>query len=382
MIYFDNASTTNKKPLCVKLAVLKSLSKNYCANPGRSGHSLSINAGIEVFKTRENLNNFFGNDDVCRVIFTSGCTESLNTAILGTVKPNGHIIITSNEHNSVARPVAKLKQDGLISFTIVLPRKDGKIYAKDIEKEIRPNTYLVIVNHCSNVTGIETNISEIGAICKDKNIMFMVDGAQSGGHKKIDMVKQNIDILCLAGHKGLLAMQGVGVLIFRKHITINPTKFGGTGSHGEKLLPPVDLPEGLEAGTNANPNIFSLNAGLKYVKKHFNKINSKIEKIGKYILKELEKNNKVVLYTPQSCYNGVISFTIKGIDNSQVSSYLNSKGICIRSGLHCAPLVHTQLNTINNGGTCRISVSHSNNLLEAKKLIKEINNLCNNIKDN
>lgn len=375
MIYFDNASTTNKKPLCVKVSMLKALTKKYSANPGRSGHNLSVNASIKVFDARENFNCKFNNDDVCHVIFTSGCTESLNLAILGTAKKGGHIVITSNEHNSVARPVAYLKEQGIIDYTVVQAKKDRKINPIDIEKAIKTNTYLVITNHCSNVTGVVIDIEEIGKICKKHNIMYLVDGAQSCGHIKIDMVKQNIDILAIAGHKGLLGPQGVGVLLYRQNININPIKFGGTGSHGEKLLPPIEPPESLEAGTSANPNILALNSGLNYVYKHFDKFNDKIKKVTKFILQELSKMQYVKLYTPIDCYNGVISFTILGVENTEVATYLNSKGICIRSGMHCAPLVHQNLGSLSGGGTCRISVGNNNTIYQAKKLIKEIKNL-------
>lgn len=375
MIYFDNASTTNKKPLQVKLSMLNALRTKYCANPGRSGHKYSVNASVKIFNARENFCEKFGNDDVCHTIFTSGCTEALNLAILGTVKDGGHIIITSNEHNSVARVVAQLKKQEKIDYTVVSASPNRLIDPKDIEKAIRPNTYLVVTNHCSNVTGAITDIEKVGSICKKHNIMYLVDGAQSSGHIKIDMLKQNIDMLAIAGHKGLLGPQGVGVLLYRQHINIEPIKFGGTGSHGEKLLPPTEPPESLEAGTGANPNIFALNTALNYTYKHFDKINKKIHKITKYILQELSKIKNVKLYTPLDCYNGVISFCIIGIENTAVATYLNDKGICIRSGMHCAPLVHQNLGTLNGGGTCRVSVASSNSMYQAKKLVKCIQNL-------
>ena len=378
MIYFDNASTTNKKPLCVKLALFKATTKKYCSNPGRSGHKLSVNSSIEIFKTREHFNNYFNNDCVLHTIFTSGCTESLNLAIFGNLKKNGHIIITSNEHNSVARPLAYLKQQGLIDYTVVNAGKDRSVKTEDIEKAIKSNTYMVITNHCSNVTGAITNIESIGLLCKKNNLIYLVDGAQSAGHIKIDMQKQNIDILALAGHKGLLGIQGVGVLLYKQHITIKPLKHGGTGSHGEKLLPPNDPPESLEAGTSANPNIFALNAGLKFVEKHFDKINNKISNITKYILEELYKINNIIVYTPKNCYSGVISFVIKGSSPTEIATYLNEKNICVRSGMHCAPLVHKNIGTLSNGGTCRISVNYTNSINQAKKLIKEIKNFIKN----
>ena len=372
MIYFDNASTTNKKPLCVKISMMKALSKKYSANPGRSGHKLSVNASMKIYETRENLNNFFNNNCIEHVIFTSGCTEALNLAIFGTLKKCGHIIITSNEHNSVSRPIAHLKQLGKIDYTVVQARKDRKIHTEDIEKEIKPNTYLIITNHCSNVTGVLTNIEEIGKLCKEKKILYLVDCAQSAGHEKIDMINQNIDMIAIAGHKGLLGPQGVGALLYKKNIVVNPIKYGGTGSHGEKQLPPIEPPESLEAGTSCTPNIIGLNSGTNYVRKHFDKINLKIKKISKFILEELYNMKNIIVYTPKDCLNGVISFNVKGYSVSDISTYLNNKGIYIRGGMHCAPLVHENLGTLSGGGTCRISIGHNNTMYQAKKLIKNL----------
>ena len=370
MIYLDNASTTNKKPLSVKWAVFKALTKKYCANPGRSSHRLSLNAGNEIFETRQLVNDFFNVGAVEHIIFTSGCTEALNTAIFGTVKPCGNVIITSNEHNSVARPLKQLENNGKITLTIVDSNEKGIVEPKDIERAIKSNTYLIVVNQTSNVTGATQDIKTIGKICKKHKILFMVDCAQSAGHKKIDMINDNIDIICVAGHKGLLAMQGVGLLCYQSHVDIKPIKFGGTGTYGEMLLPPVTPPESLEAGTGASPNIFSLKAGIKYVQKHFDKINSKIESLTKYLFDELSKLDFVKLYTQKDCYNGVVSFTIKNHEPSEVVDFLNEHNICVRSGLHCAPLVHERLGTIKTGGTIRVSIGHTNKKRELDKLIK------------
>lgn len=369
MIYLDNASTTNHKPLSVKLATIKSLTKKYCANPGRSAHQLSLNAGNKVFETRVLINDFFNVGAVNHVVFTSGCTEALNTAIFGTLKIGGHVIISSNEHNSVARPLKKLENEGKISLTIIQANEKGIIEPKKIEKSIKPNTYLVVINQTSNVTGATQDIKSIGQICKQHNILFMVDCAQSAGHKKIDMINDNIDIICVAGHKGLMSMQGVGLLCYQENVNIEPMKFGGTGTYGEMLLPPTTPPESLEAGTGANPNIFSLNAGIKYVIKHFDAINTKIEKLTKYLLDELSKMNTIKLYTQKDCYNGVVSFIMKNHEPAEVVDYLNEKNICVRSGLHCAPLVHENLGTLKTGGTIRVSISHYNKKSEIKKLI-------------
>ena len=379
MIYFDNASTTNKKPFSAKLASLKALCKKYCSNPGRSSHKIALNSSKVVFETRMLLKNFFNAKSVNNIVFTSGCTEALNMAILGTVKRGGHIVYTSNEHNSVARPIEFLKNKGEITATIVNTNNEGKTDSKDIEKAITKDTYLVVVNHTSNVTGATTDISKIGEICKKKHILFLVDAAQSAGHKKIDMQKMNISMLAVAGHKGLLACQGVGALLFDETVKINPLKFGGTGTFSEQLLPPINYPESLEAGTGPTPAIFSLNASLKYLNKHFEKINKKIEKLTKYFLDKLYLRKGIKIYTMKNCYNGVVSFTVDNISTSEVVNYFNDKNICIRSGLHCAPLCHKKLGTIENGGTIRVSISSDNKIWQINKFFKYLDILLMNV---
>ncbi|HAJ77689.1 MAG TPA: cysteine desulfurase [Clostridiales bacterium] len=369
MIYLDNASTTNKKPLCVKLAVKKALSKKYCANPGRSSHNYSINAAQVIYETRENLNIFFGGYGAENVVFTSGCTEALNLAILGTLKKGGHVVYTTNEHNSVARPLEYLKNKKIITTTLVQTNINGIIEPSKIEEAITDKTYLVIVNHTSNVTGATSNIKKIGEICKQKNVMLLVDTAQSAGHQKIDMKDFGISMLAVAGHKGLLACQGVGALLFNGNIEIKPQKFGGTGTNSELLLPPVIYPDSLEAGTSPTPAIFSLNAGVKYISKNFDKINKKISKLTKYLLDELYKKENLKIYTAKNCFNGVVSFRINNVLPSEVVNYFNQNNICIRSGLHCAPLCHKKLGTID-GGTIRVSISSANHKWEIKKFIK------------
>lgn len=371
MIYLDNASTTNHKPLCVKWAMLKSMLKKYCANPGRSSHQYSLNAGNMVYETREILNEFFGNDCVNNVIFTSGCTEALNLAIFGTIKKGGNVVYTSNEHNSVARPLESLKSKGIITTTLVETNNLGVVTPDMIEKTISSDTYLVIVNQTSNVTGATSDVCAIGKICKKHNVLFLVDGAQSAGHQKIDMVNDNISMLAVAGHKGLLAGQGIGALLFRNGVEVLPQKFGGTGTYSEQLLPPVTYPESLEAGTGATPLVFSLNAGVDYVKKHFYKINNKICLLTKYLLDEIKKLDGIVLFTQPNDYNGVVSFRVKNVSPSDVVEYFNENGICVRGGLHCAPLCHKKMGTLD-GGTVRVSISSFNHKWEIKKFIGKL----------
>ncbi len=367
MIYLDNAATSKHKPLKVKLALLRGVTK-FSANPGRAGHFVSIRTGFEVYKTREAIKKFFNADSNYDVIFTSGCTEALNLAIQGTKQAGKHIITTVNEHNSVLRTVEFLKDNYNISYSLIKPNDHGVIDVSDIKRAITSDTYMVIVNHTSNVTGATSDIEKIGKLCSDKNLLLLVDVAQSAGHEPIDIKKFNIPLIAVAGHKGLLGPQGVGCLIVSKNVKLKPIKFGGTGTNSESIIQPTDRPEGFESGTIATPNILALGEGVNYVYKNFSKINTKITQLTTYLINELKKIPKLHLYSnnPQS---GVVSFDIENIDCNDIINILSEKyKICVRGGMHCAPLIHKHLNSIN--GLVRVSLSHKNNINQLKKLIK------------
>lgn len=356
MIYLDNSATTKPKPREVVFAMNKALT-TLCANPGRSGHKASLNAAIEVSNVREKLCKMFGLENPQNVIFTQNCTDSLNLAILGTAKKGGHVITTTYEHNSTLRPLRKLESEGIIELTIVEP-KSKQISLSDILPHVKDNTYLISTIHVSNVDGAETNISEIGEYCKNTGILYLVDGAQSAGHKRINMQEQNISLLALAGHKGLYGPQGVGVLMIADNVDISPIRFGGTGTQSISITQPNERPECFESGTIAFPNILGLGAGLDFVNKNYDKIDKKLEFLTKKLISELKKIKNVKIYTSEENLNGVVSFNISNIDSTLVGEFLSDKfEICVRSGLHCAPLKHKSLGTIEQG-TVRASLSY------------------------
>lgn len=368
MIYLDNSATTHHKPKSVIKNALKGL-KEYSINPTRSGHSLAIQVQEQVYECREKLANYLGTTSE-NVIFTSGCTMAINLGLFGTAKKNGHIIITIFEHNSVLRVLEKLKSTHNISYTVLTPNKNGIINPSDISKNIKSNTYMVIVNHTSNVTGATQNIQAIGKVCKKHNLLFFVDGAQSIGHETIKMQEYNINLLTLAGHKGLYAPQGIGSLLIN-NCSVEPLLYGGTGTESDKLKQPKTLPEGLESGTQNIIGILGLSSAVDFVTKNQNKINQKITNLTKYLISELNKIKYVEVFS--GSYNsGVVSFTIKNKDSSTVSNILNEVyGIATRSGLHCAPLVHKYYKTIKNGMT-RISLSYFNSKADIDKTISAI----------
>ncbi len=369
MIYFDNAATTKFKPLSVKANFIKSLIF-YSANPGRSAHKASIKCAEQVFFTRKLVAEFFGLASAERVVFTSNCSEALNLAILGSAKENGHIITTIYEHNSVLRPLKFLKDTKNIDFSIVEPDKEGKLQLTDFEKLIKNNTYAIIVNHTSNVTGITQNLTELGALCKKYNLLFIVDSAQSAGHTKINMRKSKISMLAFAAHKGLHGAQGLGGLCVNEDITLSPIKFGGTGTSSFDLVQPNNFPEGFEVGTVNLPAIMALGSAIKFSSKNFDKINKKISLLSNYFYTKL-KQTKHLYFPPCDKKTGVFSFAIEGVSSSTAASILDYKfGICVRSGYHCAPLVHKFYNSTD--GLIRVSLDYKNTTKQIDKFFDAI----------
>lgn len=366
MIYFDNAATSFYKPERVKAAVINAFN-NFTANPGRSGHNLSIKTDNIIFETREKVKQFF-NAGNYNVIFTKNCTEALNLAIFGTLNAGDHVITTCYEHNSVLRPLEKLKENGVEVTTLFC---DVAILPTEIEKEIKQNTKLIITTACSNVTGECPNLKEIGNIAKQHKIIYLVDGAQSSGHMDINLQLLNVDMYAFSGHKGLLSITGVGGLLIKNGLNLKPITFGGTGTESENLVQPTGMPEGFEAGTIPTIPIISLNAGIEFLTKNFKKIIKIEQNLTKYLYFKLKKLNFIKIYSKESSKN-VICFNIKSLDSSFVANILNEQfNICVRSGLHCAPLIHKWLGTLNTGAV-RVSLDFFNTFDEIDKLINAL----------
>ncbi len=373
MIYLDNSASTFVKPKEVIKAVTESLI-HYTANPGRSGHNASISTALKIEEARENLSNYFNNGSSNRIIFTQNCTEALNLAILGSAKQGGHVICTENEHNSVLRPLEYLRKMQIIDYSIVFQKDPKGISLDDIKEKVQQNTYMIICNHISNVNGSIAQIKEIGKFCKLNDIIFLVDGAQSGGHVEIDMKENSIDYLTIAGHKGFFAPQSIGTLIMNERHSPNPIKFGGTGTNSLELFQPDIYPERLESGTISTPLILGLDAGLNFVINNFKEITNKIDDLTTYLNFELNKLD-IDCYTHPENGFGVIAFNIENVDSSEIANILNEKyGICVRGGYHCAPMKHKALGTLDKG-TVRASISYFNTFSEIQKLIYAVKHI-------
>lgn len=373
MIYLDNSASTNFKPPSVINAVTVAL-KNLSANPGRSGHALSLRAGLLVNRTRENAAKMFGFSPD-RMVFCLNCTEALNFAIYGTLIRGGHIITTAYEHNSVLRPLFGLQRDGLISVTVLPPNENGIVNAEMIKKHITAKTYMIITNHVSNVTGAITPVAEIGKLAKANKLLYLVDGAQSGGYTDINAIELNIDLLALAPHKGLHAPQGIGLLGVGENVRIRPLILGGTGTVSQSVYQPLELPESMESGTLPTPAIAGLNAALFWTNANAADMRKKLSELSAYALEEFKSIKNLTVYTPKNVYNGIVSFNIDGLDSTFISDVLSEQyDICTRSGLQCAPLIHKHLGTLERG-IVRASFGCENKFSEIEFFVKAIKDI-------
>ena len=368
MIYFDNAATGGRKPDCVVSAVQSAI--KVCANPGRSGHKLSLACARLVEDTRNELDKLFDGFGYDRVIFTKNCTEALNIALFGVLKQGDHVVASCMEHNSVLRPLERLKKSGVISYDICpLTSEDenGNISPAAVLSRVRENTRLVAITAASNVNGTIPPVAAIRAALPE-SVLLLCDCAQGAGHFPISMRETGIDLLTVAGHKGLFGIQGSGALLFSERINPAPLFYGGTGSISISLDMPDFYPDRLEAGTLSLPAIVSLLEGARFVQENLPRLNARCTALSAYFLHELKKLSAYSIYSkPNPC--GIVAFTHKTMQSEQLAEILSSTyGVALRGGLHCAPLMHEALGTLDNG-LARASFSHYNTTREIDELL-------------
>ena len=360
MIYFDNGATTFPKPEPVVNAVNKTL-KFYGANPGRSGHKMSMKASEIMYECRNNVSKLFSVDSPENVIFTQNCTVALNTVIRGLLKKGDHVIISSLEHNAVVRPLEFMKKYGVdYSIADFVPNNDEKTI-ENFRNEIRENTKLVICIHASNVFGVKLPVERISALCRIHGILFCVDAAQTAGIVPISLKDSCIDFLCTAGHKGLYGPMGTGILIINTNKIPESLFQGGTGSLSSDKSQPEILPDRFESGTPNLPGIAGLNEGINFIlKKSVILMQKKEMQLIQVLYDKLKNIDGVILYTDRPSIETavpVISFNIEGLDSEETASILNKKfNIAVRAGLHCAPMAHEFYKT-DNIGTVRAVIS-------------------------
>ncbi len=377
MIYLDNGATSFPKPLSVRQNVDISL-KKFSANPGRSGHSLSLRAAKEIFECRKRLKELFNVNSEEEIIFTENCTMALNTVIFGLLSEGDHVLISSMEHNSVTRPLESLKDKGVTYSTFDYSYDDNET-VDNVRNLIKPETKLVICTHASNVFGFRFPIERICALCHAYGILFCVDSAQSAGVFDIDVGTNQYDFVCMSGHKSLYGPMGTGVLILNNR-NLKPLLYGGTGTESVKKSQPEGLPEKLESGTQNMNGISGLKAGVDFVKSRgIKNIYNHEYKLAKRLFNGLANNRKVITYNKSFDYGKVapvVSFNIDGVYSEDLVAKLNKYGIMTRGGLHCSPLAHTTMNTIENG-TVRVVPGAFNTINDINYLLNVIRKLTN-----
>lgn len=377
--YLDNAATTWPKPEVV-YTTMDQFFRSYGVNPGRAGHELAVEAEKMIGETRRLLASFFDyHGDPQRVVFTLNATDSLNIAFLGLLESGDHVVTTRLEHNSVLRPLAHLKRDAGIDVTHVGRDAQGYVDPDDIARAITGKTRMVVVNHASNVLGSVQDIEAIGKISRAAGTVFVVDTCQSAGVLPIDMEAMGIDVLVFTGHKGLFGPMGIGGLILREDLDLPPARVGGTGVDSISPFQPEAYPYHLEAGTVNLPGIAGLNAAQKWFAQlgrsrlgdaageidHRQACCAAIAHIESLELGHVRRlatafrdMDAVTVYGPKgnARRTAVLSMNINHMPADQVGQMIDADyHVCVRSGLHCAPLAHLDEGTVEQKGTVRFS---------------------------
>ena len=376
MIYLDNSATTFPKPVEV-YDFMNDFYRKHGVSPGRSGFDAAIETGELVTNTRKLLTKMFnGGSDYNRLTFSYNATDSLNLILQGLIEKGDHVISTDLEHNSVLRPLHALEQQGICEVTYMPFDEKGYVNPDDFKKAFKSNTKLVVCTHCSNVVGTIQPVAEIGKICKENGIIFVVDGSQGAGAVEIDMQQANVDVYIFTGHKCLMGPTGIGGSYVREGITVKHTRFGGTGVRSAVLEHLEEYPYRLEAGTLNILGVAGLYAGAKWVEgKGITALHNAEMALWKKLRDGLANIEGVTLYCADSVenHNPVLSFNLKGFSVEQVSEFLDvDYEIACRIGLQCASRVHQRLGTFNSHGTVRLSLGPFNTAEEIDTTITAV----------
>lgn len=382
-VYLDNAATSFPKPITVYNSIMNYMT-NIGSNPGRGASSSSIKGNKVIFDARNALAEFFHFDKVENVIFTPNITYSLNMLIKGSVKNGWHVITSSMDHNSTLRVLQNLSQAGVIELDILKGNDLGEVSVDEFKSKIKSNTKLVILSHGSNVTGTIQPLEEIGNICKNNDIYFIIDSAQTAGVLDLDFYSLGCSALAFTGHKSLLGPQGIGgFLIDDKFNNICSSLIeGGTGSVSSDIIQPSFLPDKFESGTMNAPAIAGILEGIKFINSEgLNTIKEHEDFLAKKFIDGLCNIPSIKIYGHKDTYNrtSTISINSTKIDNSELGFYLDSDfGISTRTGLHCAPLAHQSIGTYPNG-TIRFSFGYFNDEKDVDYALSSLNKIINNL---
>lgn len=378
LIYLDNSATSYPKPEVV-YKYMDEFYRQHGVNPGRSGFDAAIETEEIVQSTRAMLAELFNGDDPNRLTFSYNASDSLNMILQGMAEKGDHVVTTMLEHNSVLRPLYHLQQAKIIETTHVSFDENGYVHPDDIKKAIRKNTKMVVVNHSSNVIGTIQPLSEIGKICKEMGVYFIVDASQSAGAVPIDVVEMGIDAVAFTGHKCLMGPTGIGGSFVSKDLPVRGTRFGGTGVRSAQKTHLSEYPYRLECGTLNIVGVAGLNAGLKWVKAQgMQNLHKKEYALYDRLRNAMKKIENVTVYCGNNTenQNPVLSINVKGFESGDVGTMLDvDYNIATRTGLQCAPLVHKGLGTDKIHGTVRLSIGPLNQETHIDKAIEAIEDI-------
>src|SRR3984957_167991 len=352
MIYLDNAATSFPKPEAVYQA-LDRFARHDLANPGRAGHKMALAAERALDDARHLLNQFFHGEGPERFVFTLNCTDALNMAFKGVLKAGDHVITTDLEHNSVSRPLRAMELAGKISLTRIAADKGGTVDPDAIQRAITPKTRLIAQTHCSNVLGTVQPIRAIGEIARKREILFLVDAAQTAGVIPIDIQAMCIDLLALPGHKSLLGPTGTGALYVGPGAIVGAWREGGTGGDSSSETQPRDYPYFLEGGTPNVLGVAGLAAGIKYVTgRGLEQIHRHEVELVERFWKRLDEigGYEVFGHREMTRRVGTLSLRSESLPAAEIGGILDQAfEIAIRPGLHCAPYIHRAIGTFPDG---------------------------------
>jgi len=352
MIYLDNAATSFPKPESVYQA-LDRFARTELANPGRAGHKMALAAERCLDDGRHILNQFFHGVSPDRFIFTLNCTDALNMAFKGVLHEGDHVITSNLEHNSVSRPLRAMEIAGRITLTRLAADAGGSIDPDAVRKAITSRTRLVALTHASNVTGTVQPIAEFGKIVRERDLLFLVDAAQTAGVIPIDVQAMHIDLLAFPGHKSLMGPTGTGALYVGRRAKVGVWREGGTGGDSSSETQPTEYPYFLEGGTPNVLGVAGLVAGVKWVEQQgLEKIHAHEVALVERLWKRLDEigGYEVFGHRDHSRRVGTISFRSDALPAPEIGGILDQAfEIAIRPGLHCAPYAHKAIGTFPDG---------------------------------
>jgi cysteine desulfurase family protein len=352
MIYLDNAATSYPKPEPVYQA-LDRFARQSLANPGRAGHKMALAAERTLDEGRHRLNQFFNGKEPDRFVFTLNCTDALNMAFKGLLGEGEHVITTDLEHNSVSRPLRALELAGRITLKRIHADGGGTIDPDEVRQAITPKTRLVALTHASNVIGTVQPVGEVGRICREHDVLFLVDAAQTAGVIPIDVQEMHIDLLAFPGHKSLFGPTGTGALYAGPRARLRPWREGGTGGDSSSETQPREFPYYLEGGTPNVLGVAGLIAGIEWVVgQELDTIHTHETALVERLWQRLEvmKGYTVFGHRDHSRRVGTVSFRSEMLPATEIGGILDQAfDIAVRPGLHCAPYIHRSLGTFPDG---------------------------------